>query len=64
MKENSEPIDDVAAKKKAEARATRWFGIIFGGLIVLLIAVMAGIDIYMDKVNGNTRSAPSDAADR
>jgi hypothetical protein len=55
---------EAEARRKAEAKATFWFGAIFAALIVILIAAMAAIDIYMDKVNGTTHSTPPDAADR
>jgi hypothetical protein len=64
MDKKPETVADVEAKKKADARATFWFGAIFGGMIVLMIAGMAAIDIYMDKVGGTTHSTPADAADR
>ena len=64
MQNKLETVTEAEARRKKEAKATFWFGAIISGLIVLLIAVMAAIDIYMDKVNGTTHSRPSDAADR
>jgi len=55
---------DTDSETKAEARTARLLALIFGGLIVLLIAVMAGIDIYADNLQEHSHGAPADAAER
>ena len=52
------------SEEKAEARTARLLALIFGGLIVLLIAIMMGIDIYADNLQGQSHEAPADAAGR
>jgi hypothetical protein len=64
MNQEIETAVEAEARKKADARASFWFGVIFAGMIVLMIAGMAAIDIYMDNVNGSEHSGPTDAADR
>jgi len=64
MDNKFETAAEAEARKKAEAKASLWFGIIFGGMIVLMIAGMAAIDIYGEKLSGATYKAPADAVDR
>lgn len=62
MDSKSESSAEAVAKKKAEAKATFWVRVIFTGLVVALIAIMAAISIYGENRQGGT-AAPADAAD-
>lgn len=52
-----------AARKRAEARKSLIFGAIATAIIIFLIAVMMGIEIYGEKLNGEL-DVPANAADR
>ena len=52
------------SERRAEARTARRLALIFGALIVLLIAAMAGIDIYADNLQEHNHDVPADAAGR
>ena len=62
MNKNSEPNPETNAKERAEAKTARLLALIFGGLIVALIAGMAAIDIYSEKLQGGSSSV-HDAAE-
>ena len=62
MDRKSESGDESAAKKRADARAALLVRVIFGGVIVVLIAVMAAISVYGERQTGGA-AAPVDAAD-
>ena len=64
MGKNIETDTEATARKKAEAKASLWFGVIFAALIVLLIALIAAIDIYGESRAGAAYKAPADAAER
>ena len=64
MDKKIETAAEEDVRKKADARASLLFGVIFAALIVLLIAAMAAIDIYGEDQAGVTYKAPADAADR
>ena len=55
---------EAEARKKAEKRTTLIPAAVFWGMIVLMIAVMAGIDIYTERQAEAAHQAPADAADR
>jgi hypothetical protein len=55
MEKKFETASETEAKKKADAKASLWFGIIFG---------MVAIEIYGEQVSGAGHRAPADAADR
>lgn len=55
--------EEIAARKKAEAKNTLLIAIILGGLIVVMIAGMLAFDIYAEKQTGQG-SAPAEAAER
>ena len=59
MDKDPETNADEAAKKKAEARSALLVGLIFGGLIVVLIAGMLAFSIYTERREGGT---PPDSA--
>jgi len=52
------------ARQRAEQRMARILGIIFGGMIVLMIGGMLVFDVYSENAIGNAHNAPADAADR
>lgn len=62
MDNKSETSTENEVNKKAEAKATLLVRVIFTGLVLALIAVMAAIAIYGEKLNEGT-SPPADAAD-
>lgn len=62
MDKKPETSTETEARKKAEAKATLLVRLIFVGLVVALIGVMAAISIYGEKQLGGTQ-APVDAAD-
>jgi len=65
MDKSPEKRAEAEAKHKAEARTARLLAIIFGGLIVAMIAGMLAFDLYAEKKmdNGVTRP-PADAAEK
>jgi hypothetical protein len=52
------------AKAAAESRTALLLGLIFGGMIVIMIAGMLAFDMYGEKHTGSAIKAPADAADR
>ena len=62
MNKQSESDSEAQAKEESEAKTARLLALIFGGLIVALIAGMAAIDIYSDKLQGASSSV-HDAAE-
>jgi len=64
MDKRVETVAEVESRKKKEARASFWFGIFFGGMIVLMIAGMVAIELYGESHSGLSSKAPADAADR
>lgn len=61
-KSAQEDTDD--REERARARTARLLALIFGGLIVVLIAIMMGIDLYAENLEQHGHDAPSDAAVR
>jgi hypothetical protein len=64
MEKNSQAANNVETKEKSEAKTALLLAIIFGGLVVIMIAGMLAFDIYAEKHSGGSYSAPADAADR
>ena len=61
----SESRAEAEARKKAEHKTALLLGVIFGGLIVAMVAGMLAFDLYGEKLDGGgTYKAPADAAER
>jgi len=63
MDKKSETTSEADARERAEAKTARLLALIFGGLIVALIAGMAAIDIYSERLQGGPSSI-HDAAEQ
>lgn len=62
MDKKSETSTASEPKKQADAKSALVVRLIFGGVIVALIAVMAAISVYGERQTGGA-AAPVDAAD-
>ena len=63
MDKRSESTANAEAREKAEAKMARLLALIFGSVIVVLIAGMAAIDIYAEKLQGSQTNV-HDAAEQ
>lgn len=62
MEKKSEPDAEGEAKKRAEARTAMLVGIIFGGLVLVMIVGMLLFDMYAEKHQPGGSDMPANSA--
>jgi len=63
MNIESKDQSDADLQKRAEEKSALILGLVFGGMIMAMIAGMMAFEMYAEKITEST-TAPADAADR